>query len=109
MPGAAERILMMAETQMHHRHQMENKVTSSDINRSYAGLLSGAVISLTCVIGGVTAIFLGHDTAGATVATASVAALAGVFVYGTGMRRAERADRREQVQGMKARQEKSTN
>lgn len=93
VPGAADRIIVMAEKQMTHRHEMENKVISSDIIRSYAGLGAGLIVTLACVILGAIAILYGHDAAGTTLATGSVVALAGVFVYGTAMKKKERQEK----------------
>jgi len=92
-PGAAERIIKMAEKQMAHRHSLEKAIVESDVRRSRVGMIAGLVVALSCIIGGVIAILCGHDWAGATVATATVAALAGVFVFGTASRQKERHEK----------------
>ena len=43
VPGAAARILAQAEAQTQHRIKLEDKVTTSDICRSYWGLGIGAI------------------------------------------------------------------
>lgn len=83
----------MAERQTQHRIQLENKVIESDIRRSYAGLAVGGFLALLCTVGGCWLVYLGHDAAGGTIATAAVAGLAGVFVYGTASRRKEREEK----------------
>lgn len=99
IPGAAERILKMAERQADHRQFLEKTVVSGDSKRAFCGLFVGAFVAL-CVLGG--AVFLihdGHDAAGATIAGLDVASLVSVFVYGSISRRSERADK---TKGMNA-------
>ena len=93
VPGAAARILAQAEAQTQHRIKLEDRVTNSDIRKSYWGLGIGAVVSLVPVVGGCILVALGHDTAGAAIAGTSLASLAAVFVYGTSVRRSERMGR----------------
>ena len=93
LPGAAERILVMAETQSRHRQELESIVVRGDISRARTGLISGLVLSLAflCVAG--LLIYSGHDWAGVTLGTADLAALVGVFVYGRISRKSERASK----------------
>src|SRR5438093_9488764 len=53
IPGAAERLLRMAEKQSNHRQSLERTVVDADIRRSWAGLWTGFVIGLTGMIGSV--------------------------------------------------------
>jgi uncharacterized membrane protein len=99
--GAAGRILGNWEKQTDHRIECEKKVLADDSWRSWAGLWAGLVIALVCVGCGTAAILCGHDAAGATVATATVVALAGVFVYGSTIRKKERAERLQALVGNK--------
>jgi len=101
LPGLAERIVTQVDRQTEHRISLESKVIESDIRRSRQGLVCGFVVSLTCVLGGIIAVVLGHDVAGTTIATGAVVALAGVFVYGTAMRRSERTDKAKIMTGQK--------
>lgn len=73
--------------------ELEKLVVDGDGRRAWAGLIIGGMLAMTCIVGGIVLVAGGHDTAGATISTASVAALAGVFVYGTVSRRSERASR----------------
>ncbi len=65
----------------------------SDTKRSRQGLVCGFILAMTCIVGGVIAVLMGHDWAGAAIATGAVVALAGVFVYGTTVRKAERVEK----------------
>ena len=101
VPGLASRIVAQAEAQTAHRISLENKVIDSDTRRSRQGLVCGFVVSLLCVAGGIVAVLMGHDWAGATIATGAVVALTGVFVYGTAMRRSERTEKAKIMTGQK--------
>lgn len=90
LPGAADRILKMAETQASHRQGLESIAVNGGNRRSWWGLALGFIISLV-VFGLGTAIVLeGHSAAGATVMSVDVVGLAGVFVYGQQSQRKER-------------------
>lgn len=59
-PGLGERIIRMAELplemardQMQHRQRQESKVISSDIRRSWAGLIVGAFLCMVALVGGI--------------------------------------------------------
>jgi uncharacterized membrane protein len=95
VPGAAERILKLAETQSAHRIELERMVVSSDISRSKWGQILGfilAVIGLTAsVVIGIFGSALGGGIMGAT----TVASLVGVFMYGSRARNKERRENKE--------------
>ena len=100
IPGAAERILNLAEQQTKHRIELEKSAIRSEISRSWTGLWMGLIVSLAAIGGGVLVAILASPTAGATIATASVVALASVFVYGTSSRRKERDRKAEQMRNV---------
>lgn len=83
LPGLADRIVAMAERQSAHRMELERTALAANSSRSRWGLAAGftvAVVGLS--ISGLVAIF-GSVLAGTALATVNIAALAGVFVYGT--------------------------
>ena len=97
LPGAAERILQMAEKQQEQDHNIqmeaisiERTVVVSDARRAYLGLLAGFIISLLVVGGGIYIIATGHDWAGVVLIGINLSGLVGVFVYGSKARRDER-------------------
>ncbi|MGY1488846.1 DUF2335 domain-containing protein [Methylobacillus pratensis] len=97
LPGAAERILVMAENQSQHRIEQEKKVLDAnekirlmqaEINRSqvrwvgvsdFVGQLFGLVVSLACVGGGVWLVYLEHDWAGAALFSIPIAGIIKAF------------------------------
>lgn len=71
LPGAAERILQMAERQQEQDHNaqmeaigIERTVVVSDARRAYLGLLAGFIIFLLVISGGIYLIASGYDWAG---------------------------------------------
>lgn len=82
LPGAAERILRMAESQHHHRQQLEKKVVESNTFSQMAGMVLGFVIAMTAIGGGIWLTSKGKSGAGLTSIIAALAALVGVFIYG---------------------------
>jgi len=100
-PGTAARIIAQAEMQTAHRIEIEKKSINSEIRRSNWGLVAGFVVAMTCIIGGCLLVYEGHDAAGTTIATGSVAALVGVFLYGTATRKKERLQRAQMLVGQK--------
>ena len=90
VPGAADRILKMTENQTAHRIQMEKMVIRGDSIRSYLGLIFGFILSMAVISGGIYLVANGHDWAGGVLIGLDIIGLAGVFVYGSRSRRAER-------------------
>jgi len=97
VPGAAERILAMAEAQARHRQQLELKVVDSDIRNARTGLHYGLVIGLVSIIGGVLCIWSGHEIGGSILGGVGLSGLVGVFVYGSRQKAKEREKRLEMM------------
>lgn len=99
-PGAAERLLLihkrqisLLEHQVHHRSDLERRVIFGDVARSYVGLGLGFVICLAGVYYSYRLGLHGHDVLAATTFVTEIAAMTGIFVYGSSSRRAERSHR----------------
>ena len=90
VPGAADRIIAMAEQQASHRQNLEQIVVKSGTRDSLLGLIFGLIIGLATEAGAVLCIFNGHQGGGATLGISGLAGLVGVFVYGSRQRRQER-------------------
>ncbi len=99
VPGSAARFFDLFESQARHRMEMESRALSNDNHRSWAGLLFGFIVALSAIISGAVAVVLGHDAAGATIATGSIVALVSVFVYGSRGQRMERIRKAEIMAG----------
>ena len=104
LPGAAERILAMAETEQQHRMEQEKafvaqeqynletaRIThAAESGRSKLGLIFAFIIVLVGIGAGVGLVVAGHGGFGAGFLFASLATLAGAFIYTDQARRAER-------------------
>src|ERR1700685_4362438 len=82
LPGAAERILAMAEQQSRHRQSIETTVVNSNAFVQKLGPLLGFVLGMTAVVGGIILILKGKDGYGLASILTPLAGLAGVFIYG---------------------------
>lgn len=99
LPGLAERIVSRWETQSDHRMSLEKSVIGGDNRRANWGLVSATVISLAVLsVSGLLAMH-NHETVAAVLAGADIAALAGVFVYGTNTRKQERVEKTKVMTG----------
>ena len=99
LPGLAERIVERWETQTDHRMSLEKAVIEGDNRRANWGLVSATLISLAVL--GVSGLLAMHDheTVAAILAGVDIAALAGVFVYGTSSRKQERIEKAKILTG----------
>lgn len=66
LPGAADRIIRMAEKQSLHRQQLELKVICSNIDNEKRGMYLAFSITMIFVIGGFCLILLNKNIAGYT-------------------------------------------
>ena len=91
LPGAAERLLTMAEKEQAHRHKLEELDTAHDHRQERAGLrwggtltIAGMVAALIALLGvlgaGVWLILEGHPLGGYTALVTATVAVIGVFV-----------------------------
>lgn len=90
VPGAAERMLKMAESQSAHRQSMESITVKGDSHRSWAGLVFGGIVALTGFAAAAYLAYLGYAWQGVWVGGLDITGIVGVFVYGSQTRRQER-------------------
>ena len=104
LPGTANRILGMAETEQSYQHiqqmaQYEQEMTALEVIRadvvegsrkSYLGMALGFIIAMTGIGCGTYLAASGHDVSGMTFLVASLASLVGVSIYGIRSQSAER-------------------
>ena len=89
VPGAAERIIAMAEAQAKHRQDLEARVIRTDNLKSLLGTIFGFVIAVVGFGGGLYAAFSGEPFFGGTVSIGTLASVVIAFVYGTRHRERE--------------------
>lgn len=97
LPGAAERILKMAEEQSAHRRSLETKVIDSGVISSNRGLWFGFIIGLAgfSIVG--YSAYLGYEALAGIIAALDLGSLVGVFVYGSRQRKQERLEKEQAV------------
>lgn len=81
VPGAAERILRMAEDQAEHRRGLESIVVHSNVKQETRGQWFGFVIAMTAILGGIYLMDSGKSLWGAATAIAAIVGLVGLFVW----------------------------
>jgi uncharacterized membrane protein len=82
VPGAAERLLVMAEKQQAHRMRLESAVVEGNCKSQSRGMNYGFVIAMTVILGGFMSIYVGKDATGITFIVTALASLVGIFIYG---------------------------
>ena len=81
IPGAAERIISMAEEEMKHRHVNEDIMTKNVIRTTYLSM-SFAFLSVLIMSGLVFySLYKGYSTVAGSIAVGSIATVAGVFLF----------------------------
>jgi uncharacterized membrane protein len=89
VPGAANRIIVMAEGQHAHRQALELRVVSANIAAQKLGVVLGFIVAMTAILGGIYLVATGKQASGLAAIIAALAALVGTFVYG---RQSQRKD-----------------
>ena len=100
LPGAAERIMSMAEQQQDHRQGLETKAMDHMAWRSNMGLFTAAGIALAVLAASVVLIATGHDAAGTVLGTFDLVGLTTTFIYGQASGRNERLRRARILAGL---------
>ncbi len=80
MPGAAERILRMAEEQAKHRQFLEKAVIVGDSKRSMLGLGAGVIVALAALATSAYIAFIGYPAAGAVIGALDIVGLGSVDI-----------------------------
>ena len=81
-PGAADRIISMAEKQALHRQRIEEISIKANARNSTLGVCFGGLIGVGAIVGGIYIIISGYEVSGYVTMLAPLATLVGVFVYG---------------------------
>ena len=92
LPGSANRILAMAESQLAHQQTIEadqlgvvKERMRWDAGSDLLGTTSALVVSTLLIAGGTYATVSGHPVAGSSTITTTIVTLAAIFVYGRRM------------------------
>lgn len=101
IPGAAERIIRMAEMQARHRQELESIAVKSGARDSLMGLIFGFIIGLVTVLSGSYCVLKGHSVSGTILGGVGLVGLVGVFVYGSRQRSKEREAKQKMIENAK--------
>jgi uncharacterized membrane protein len=93
VPGAAARILKMAEEQAQHRQNLERIVIEGGSKRANMGLWLGFILSMVVLALSAALIFNGYEIAGTVIGSIDLVSLVTVFVVGRIDQRRERVDK----------------
>jgi len=91
IPEGGDRLMKMVESEAAHRHTIE----AEREKRATLGVVLGFSVALAGFGVSAYGFFLGHAAEAALVAGATLATLAGTFVYGTATTKAERRSERD--------------
>ncbi len=98
LPGAAERILSMAEMQVAHRHDLERRTTQSMIRVEERGQWIGAGIAVLAILVGGFLIATDHDGWGFATVLTAVATLLASAIFGRRKQEGDLAERRRELE-----------
>lgn len=80
-PGAADRILTMAEREEEHRQSLERMMATSEIKSRNRGQFLGFAIAAITLVGGIWLVYEGKDWPGLVAILTPLVGLVGIFVY----------------------------
>jgi len=80
LPGTAERIVSMAEKQVEHRHQFENKMLVDSVKLEHKGQNLAFLVTFLALLAIVACVVLGHPYASIAPTLVAVPGLVSAFV-----------------------------
>ncbi|MDR3611682.1 MAG: DUF2335 domain-containing protein [Ignavibacteriaceae bacterium] len=83
IPGLAQNIINYTERQTVHRIEMERKLITSNIRKSYLGLIFGFLIGVTGIGGGMYLTTIGFNIIGIMFSSGTLVSLVMSFIYGS--------------------------
>lgn len=95
LPGAADRIIAMAESEMIHRHNLEDKFLESRIRNSYIGIISALIIGVLILISGVVIAVTGHEIVGTIFSGIGITTIIATFLQNTKLTQVEETDKKK--------------
>ena len=95
VPGAAERIVRMAEKQSDHRMDLERKVVYSNIRKSHLGMVVAATIAIYGLYISKEIAVNGNPATAGIIASLDIGGLISIAVYNVRTQKKEREKRQE--------------
>ncbi|MGI9305113.1 MAG: DUF2335 domain-containing protein [Gammaproteobacteria bacterium] len=82
VPGAADRIIKMAEKEQTNRHAAAGKALDAEIDDTRRGQMFGLAIGITAIVSGTILGLAGHPAAGSLISLTALASLVTAFILG---------------------------
>jgi uncharacterized membrane protein len=95
VPGAAERIVTLAERQASHRQELERAVVMSGVKNERFGQILAGVIAMTGIIVGGVLVYFDKSVAGFAAMLAPLATMTAAFFYGKRQQQKRLTQKRE--------------
>jgi len=92
--GLADRIVAMAEKQMMHRQELERLVITGEGKRAELGQIFALVVAICGLVVAALCAFWKNEVAASIIGALDITGLAGVFIYGSKIKREELAKRK---------------
>ena len=80
LPGAADRIISMAEKQQLHRTSLEKEIVDRNFNQSSRGQIIGGILAICYILASFVLGLYGHETLAGIIATTTLLGTIVVFV-----------------------------
>lgn len=100
-PGAADRIIAMAEGQSKHRQEIEKEVIRTNGRNSTLGVCIGGIVAVLAIICGTYIIESGNEISGYVTMFVPLSALIGVFVYGKYANKKELIEKQKLIESVR--------
>jgi len=81
IPGAAERILRMAESEAENRHRNERKVVDNVVRSSFLGIFFAFASVVLMVVLAYFALIYEYPTVATSIVVINIASVAGIFIF----------------------------
>src|SRR5699024_9951498 len=79
-PEAPEKIFRWVEEQQNHRHYMEEKHLNKSFRQNTIGIISGVLVALVFVIGGIVLITMDKEIYGLSVMAPVIISIVGILI-----------------------------
>jgi uncharacterized membrane protein len=83
LPGAAERIISLAEQELMHRRDLEERYSGTIVGNSRMGLIFGFLIGIGGLVVATMIGIYGNPEAGVGMGLVTLGSLVGIFIYGS--------------------------
>lgn len=97
LPGAAERILRMSESQSQHRQRLEQQVITGNIKAQSRGQHYAFILTGGLFVGSIYLVANGIQIGGLAALVIAVGGIVSTFIYGRSRQEKERAEKQQQM------------